>query len=975
MTGLCITAAAGCSSSRDPPETSESDQPQVQPATDPGTGQILATVSDSIIELAIDIYYRDEYDSVHMLVDPLLQLARTSNDSASEARILTLLGQTAYRVQDYNRARELGEAALQIKIQIGLTSEFSRSYNALGLVAWDQARRSEALELFEEALASVSEDQYQRTLAIVSINRGLIYSELGRFEQARASFVNGFDLTISIADARLVGLALNNLAMFEIWTGEPVAAIPKLQQAIQFFDSLGMALGKINALGQLGTAYTAIGEIGQAIAVLDSAIGLARERGMRDEEASNIEMLAEVHRTAGDYQRALALYAEAEEINDEFGWVEETGTDQRSRAEIYSILGETTRALEFAQRALEAHESVDARWEELSDLILLADLEHQAGNQSNSAAHLRKARQLAAEFGARTARMDVALVEASIAERDKNSTRVIRVLEQANADLSAGGYDTEWQAEVLRARAYSALGRRDSATAAARRAVSVIEKVRAGAGTGMLRTAYTSSRIEAYGTLVSSLLEQDEVERAFEAADRSRGRALLDHLGGAATLNEQSTPHERHLRESDRLLSMIGMLATKLREWEMDPPQDRDTAAGRDVSDRLVQARSDYEALLTRAADFRSNGSPLLWRSAAGIDEIRRSLQTDEALVQYFITPDRLLMFVVTPGGIDVLTVPISADVLARRVRVARDLLASPTTDTAGAVEVLTGLHDVLVEPALLADQLSGVRSLIVVPHGVLSYLAFAALENPVSGRYLAEDYDIQVLPAAAALPLLRGRYAFESGSVFENIGGVAFAPLSHSLPATRTEARAYRQAVRRGRAVIGNDATESRVRAALAKPAAVHLATHGILNFRNPLFSRLELAVGNGEPHDDGRLEVHEILDMSISSPLVFLSGCETGVGLAASTEFSSGEDYATLGLAFLHAGAQNVVATLWPVEDEGAAAFAKIYYEHLSGAEPTEALALAQREMMLHKRYGSPYYWAAYQVAGAGMVNSVAQ
>jgi CHAT domain-containing protein len=160
-----------------------------------------------------------------------------------------------------------------------------------------------------------------------------------------------------------------------------------------------------------------------------------------------------------------------------------------------------------------------------------------------------------------------------------------------------------------------------------------------------------------------------------------------------------------------------------------------------------------------------------------------------------------------------------------------------------------------------------------------------------------------------------------------------------------------------------------------LAQPEIVHIATHGALNIQNPLFSQIELARGSGEPHDDGRLEVHEVLDMSISSVVVFLSGCETGVGTVGSTAFATGEDYTTLALAFLYAGAQNVVSTLWRIEDEGAAAFVKSYYDHLSTHGPTEALAQAQREMMSDERYGSPYYWAAYQVAGAGLVKTVAQ
>jgi CHAT domain-containing protein len=173
----------------------------------------------------------------------------------------------------------------------------------------------------------------------------------------------------------------------------------------------------------------------------------------------------------------------------------------------------------------------------------------------------------------------------------------------------------------------------------------------------------------------------------------------------------------------------------------------------------------------------------------------------------------------------------------------------------------------------------------------------------------------------------------------------------------------------------MGNRATESRLRDALEQQPQVHIATHGVLNPRNPLFSRMELARGSGEPADDGRLEVHEILGLTIGSGLVFLSGCETGVGLAGSTDFVQGEDYATLALAFLYAGAANVVSTLWPIEDEGAARFAEHFYHNLSFRAPVEALAGAQRSMMQHEDYYAPFYWAGYQLAGAGNLAPTAQ
>ncbi|HEY6225027.1 MAG TPA: CHAT domain-containing protein, partial [Gemmatimonadales bacterium] len=160
---------------------------------------------------------------------------------------------------------------------------------------------------------------------------------------------------------------------------------------------------------------------------------------------------------------------------------------------------------------------------------------------------------------------------------------------------------------------------------------------------------------------------------------------------------------------------------------------------------------------------------------------------------------------------------------------------------------------------------------------------------------------------------------------------------------------------------------TERRFRQALAAGGIVHVASHAQLDPSNPLFSAVAFAPHSNATDDDGRFELHELLGLTVSSPLVFLSGCETGLGPAGSTSFARGEDYATLAQAVLYAGARNVVATLWRVEDDGAAAFAARFYEHLRYGDPVQALALAQRHL-LHTRYSAPFYWAPYVIAGDG-------
>ena len=72
------------------------------------------------------------------------------------------------------------------------------------------------------------------------------------------------------------------------------------------------------------------------------------------------------------------------------------------------------------------------------------------------------------------------------------------------------------------------------------------------------------------------------------------------------------------------------------------------------------------------------------------------------------------------------------------------------------------------------------------------------------------------------------------------------------------------------------------------------------------------------------------------------------------------------TLAQAFLSAGAGSVIATLWRVEDRGAAVFASRFYAaHGSGPAP-EALAAAQRAMISDPHWSAPYHWAGYRISG---------
>ncbi len=134
-------------------------------------------------------------------------------------------------------------------------------------------------------------------------------------------------------------------------------------------------------------------------------------------------------------------------------------------------------------------------------------------------------------------------------------------------------------------------------------------------------------------------------------------------------------------------------------------------------------------------------------------------------------------------------------------------------------------------------------------------------------------------------------------------------------------------------------------------------------------MFSHIELAISPaGTANDDGRLEAHELLSLTVRSPLVFVSGCETGIDWKWSLDPVRGSGEPTLAQAFLAAGASYVIATLWRIDDVGASMLAERFYARLSRVSVAEALAAAQRDLLHDPRYASPYYWAGFTLSGGG-------
>jgi|ERR1051326_4316810 hypothetical protein len=102
---------------------------------------------------------------------------------------------------------------------------------------------------------------------------------------------------------------------------------------------------------------------------------------------------------------------------------------------------------------------------------------------------------------------------------------------------------------------------------------------------------------------------------------------------------------------------------------------------------------------------------------------------------------------------------------------------------------------------------------------------------------------------------------------------------------------------------------------------------------------------------------------NLNLKAELVVLSACDTGLGKDV-----KGEGLVGLTRGFLYAGARDVVASLWKVEDGATAELMGHFYRGMlaDGASPAAALRAAKVAMWRQKRWSAPRYWAAFVLQG---------
>ena len=810
-------------------------------------------------------------------------------------------------------------------------------------------------------------------------SRNETYARVGRIraQSETMSWVDvsemlGQQLKIPVAKSdprlRLWCLAAKGYTDLEI---NPASAKRAWTEAQAIAHQLGETQWESRAKGELGIIGFLEGDSRRAATMVGDALLSAMASGDVGGQVRYLEMLGNGFNEAKRYGEALAFFERAiktSSANPDAGF-----PFMAFEGESASLVsqGKVSEAKDKLERALSVARENQKLGHEGMILQLLGELAMRTGDRTAATKYLEQSGELAQRYSFyRT--LGQSMIDLAGLYRDAGDLKAAEASASVGVDASRRVGDRYYLPRDLTVLADLKAQRGASVEAAAlyENAEDVID--------GMLvnlHEAYWSSSIA--GAMSETYLHHFElearggnVESALGVLERVRGRTAAALLENKVSFSKNESDATRALEDTVSEL--------QLRLMRSENPKERT-----DLLDQLVEQERRLE--LTRTD--RRESKPGWFQKPAPLKAIQASLRPDEVVLEYVLNEPHSYCVWISKKRAGLRVLPAGRKRIEDLTRKYLDVTRAKQND----IDLAKQLYDALLSP--LPQEAAGER-LVVVPDGILHLLPFDTLHDG-EGSLLLETRTISYVPASTVLSVLRNmketqppRRAFLGvGDVpYQNQGKVSakldkptgakqrllrgfsdtFGTSLYDLPQTREEVIAVNKIVGNdGVVLLGAEATESAFKSApLADFKIIHIAAHGFADTQFPERSGLVLGV-DPTSHDDGLLQVREIIRLRFNADLVTLSACNTGIG-----KLQGEEGVTNLVEAFLVSGARAVVASLWSADDTYTLALMERFYTHIAEGED-KAAALRQAKLDLLVKYGKqvpPYYWGAFVLVGDG-------
>lgn len=660
---------------------------------------------------------------------------------------------------------------------------------------------------------------------------GLVLAHHGQFDKALELHERAVEASRAASDAEAEGISLSRVAAAKAGLGRRREALEGFQTALPLLREHTEPIEVARALNEAGTLSYGFGDRTAAFAAFAEALGLARETGYPVDESTATRGVAAILADRGDRERAQELFERARTVSENVGDRQGAAQASNGLGRTYELLGDTgsavasytkalagytdlglaseqaralnnigaayvsagvdtaadaRRGIGYFQKALAGWRAAGDRFDEAGTLLNLGRAYVRAGQVGRGATTLRRALAACREAGNRP---DEALT--------------LKALGDAYARQRAYGAALESYAEALplvrrtafagaeatvllgMARAERDRGRLDAARARAEEAIRQIESIRAAVVSEDFRTSYFEKAQVYYDVYVDVLMRMHRRNpkaghdrEALEASERARARSLLDLLAEAradlrADLDPQLATRIATLRDA------LGAAMQARLQAALAGGADAETETR--LAGEIERLTNEYRAALAEARTASPRYAALTEPVPLTVEQIQREVvDTDTALVEYWLGDTASYAWAVTPDGITSVKLPEKRriDDAARRLY---ELIASPPSagtrgfglaaPAAGGADrsaararaerrylaAARPLSRMLLGP--LAARI-GTRRLLVVADGALNYVPFGALPAPSEPKGVEEPLiatrEVVSAPSATTVAVVR---------------------------------------------------------------------------------------------------------------------------------------------------------------------------------------------------------------------------
>ena len=489
-------------------------------------------------------------------------------------------------------------------------------------------------------------------------------------------------------------------------------------------------------------------------------------------------------------------------------------------------------------------------------------------------------------------------------------------------------------------------------------AITAVELSRSEAINDQNRQQIMADAIEVYHTLVQAYIKIEQNDKAIETVERSKARDLVQLLTNRDLYRKGNVP-QGIITELDQLRRNIPSLEKQLqvvfeklsgnRDDKQQQQRQSLEESRKQLQQELQQSRQQLDQVLDRIKPIDSSFSLTQTVETIPFRDIQSLIDQGTAMIEWYVTRDNILTFIVTSHSQQPIVVSSSPENLktledwnqdyTNAYRNQKNQWITDLSTRLADLATILDIDNIISEIDGIFENVGGkCDRLILVPHRFLHLFPLHAL--PLSKHNLLIDRferGVSYAPSSQLLKLTKQQHRPNFNNLFAIQNPTR--PEAKPLPGSKLEVDKIRQYFDPNHSIVLADAeaTEAKLNQnikQLSSAHCLHFSCHGKFEPKSPLESALLLA--------DTDLTLYKIFKLDLNQcRIVGFSACETGMTLSSNKESSnknedislpSGlDEYIGLPSGFLYAGSPSVVSTLWTVDPLATALLVIKFYKNL--------------------------------------------